>query len=119
MRALGGGPPRGLSTMTGGAWPVSVRWRGSAGVSRGVGGVIVRNGKLGRGICEVVPPYVGVCYNLPHDCGIAVFPTGLQEVCDALKEKHVVMVVGGYGQPRYLVVESDCLDVGQGVREDS
>ena len=29
------------------------------------------------------------------------------------------MVVGGYGQSRYLAVEFDCLDVGQGVREDS
>ncbi len=62
---------------------------------------------------------MGVCSDLPHDSGIAVFPAGLQEVCDALKEKHMVMVVGGYGQSRPLVVESDCLDDGQGVREDS
>ncbi len=36
-----------------------------------------------------------------------------------MKEKHVVMVVWGHGQSRYLVVESYGLDVGEGVREDS
>ncbi len=59
-----------------------------------------------------------VCSDFPQDCGIAVFSAGLQEVCDALKEKHVVVVVGGYGQSQSLVVEADCLDDEHGVRED-
>ncbi len=60
-----------------------------------------------------------VCSDFPQDCGIAFFAAGLHEVCDALKEKHVVVVVGGYGQSRSMVVEVDCLDDDQGVREDS
>jgi hypothetical protein len=62
---------------------------------------------------------MGVCSNFLQDCGIAVYSAGLHEVCDALKEEHVVMVVGSYGQSRSLVVESDCLDDGHRVREDS
>ena len=62
---------------------------------------------------------MGVGSDLSQDRGVAFDLAGLQEVCDALKEKHVVVVDGGYGQSRSLVVESDCLDVGQGVRENS
>ena len=62
---------------------------------------------------------MGVGSDLSQDRGVAFDLAGLQEVCDALQEEHVVMVVWGPGKSRALVVEPNGLDAGEGVRKDS